>query len=73
MVLPLLWLLLLPPVLVQIYVVIANAWHLRNRSSLLLAVWGVLVLPLGLHDMAMQCHWVNAEGIYLMPSLIWDC
>lgn len=68
-VLPLLRMALLPSTLVQIYVVTANAWHLRSRSSVLLAAWGWLALPLGLHDAALQWHLLDIEGLYLLPYL----
>ncbi len=68
-VLPLLRMAVLPPTLVQIYVTTANAWHWRNRSSVLLAAWGWLALPLGLHDAALQWHLLDIEGLYLLPYL----
>jgi signal transduction histidine kinase len=69
LVLPKLRLLLVPPSVLQLYVVIANAWALRNRASVLLALWGLLSLPLGMHDVALQLHWRDIEGIYLLPYL----
>lgn len=68
-VLPLLRMGLLPPTLVQIYVTVANARHWRSRSSILLAAWGLLALPLGLHDAALQWHLLDIEGLYLLPYL----
>ncbi|QEI08448.1 histidine kinase [Pigmentiphaga aceris] len=68
-VLPLLRLLLVPPALVQLYVVIANARSLRSGASLFLAAWGILAWPLSMHDVALQLHWLNIEGLYLLPYL----
>lgn len=66
-VLPLLRLLLVPPVLVLLYAAISDAWRLRSLASVLLAAWGVLSLPMGLHDMLMQGYRLNMEGLYLTP------
>ena len=63
--LPMLRLLLVPPVLVLIHVAVMDAWRLRSRASVLLAAWGLLSLPMGLHDMLMQSYRANVEGIYL--------
>lgn len=67
--LPLLRLLLIPPVLALVGIAIADAWRLRNRPSVLLAAWGLLTLPMGFHDMAMQGGRLDIEGIYLTPYL----
>lgn len=66
-VVPMLRLLLIPPVLALVGIAIADAWRLRNRPSVLLAVWGLLALPKGFHDMAMQGNRLDIEGIYLTP------
>lgn len=68
-VLPLLRMSLVPLALVQLYVVIANARALRSKSSMLLAFWGVLAWPLSMHDVALQLHWLDIEGLYLLPYL----
>lgn len=64
---PLLRLLLVPPALALIAVAVADARRLRNRSSVLLATWGLSTLPMGWHDMAMQGGRLDVEGIYLTP------
>ncbi len=66
-VLPLLRLLLVPPVLVLLYAAISDACYLRSRASVFLAAWGILSLPMGLHDMLMQGYRLNMEGLYLTP------
>jgi signal transduction histidine kinase len=68
-VLPLLRMLLVPPALVQLYVVISNAWSVRSTASVLLGVWGVLAWPMSMHDVALQLHWLDIEGVYLLPYL----
>jgi signal transduction histidine kinase len=68
-VLPLLRMLLVPPTLVQLYVVIANARSLRSKASMLLAGWGLLSWPLSMHDVALQLHLLDIEGLYLLPYL----
>jgi signal transduction histidine kinase len=65
--LPLLRLLMIPPTLLLLAAAAVGAWRLRNGSSLLLAAWGAMVPPIGLHDMAMQNYWGDIEGIYLTP------
>ena len=68
-VLPLLRLLLVPPTLVQLYVVIGNARVLRSKASMLLAGWGLLSWPMSMHDVALQLHRLDIEGLYLLPYL----
>jgi len=65
--LPLLRLLLVPLVLVLLYVGVSDALRLRTRGSILLAAWGLLSLPMGLHDMLMQNYRLDVEGLYLTP------
>lgn len=65
--LPLFRLLLLPAILVLLVGMAVGAWHLRSRSSALLALWGAMVPPISLHDMAMQNHKGDVEGIYFTP------
>jgi len=65
--LPLLRLLLVPPVLVLIQVAVSDALRLRSPASVLLAAWGLLSLPMGLHDMLMQSYRLDVEGLYLTP------
>ncbi|WP_423459285.1 sensor histidine kinase [Ottowia sp. VDI28] len=65
--LPVFRLLLIPAMLVLLVGVAVGAWRLRSRSSALLALWGASVPPLSLHDMAMQNHLRDIEGIYLTP------
>ncbi|MGB3069966.1 MAG: ATP-binding protein [Ottowia sp.] len=65
--LPVFRLLLIPAMLVLLIGVAVGAWRLRSRSSALLALWGATVPPLSVHDMAMQNHLSDIEGIYLTP------
>ncbi len=64
---PVFRLLLLPAMLVLLVGVAVGAWRLRSRSSALLALWGAAVPPLSAHDMLVQNHLGDIEGIYLTP------
>lgn len=65
--LPVFRLLLMPAILTLLIGVAVGAWRLRSRSSALLALWGATVPPLSAHDMAMQNHLGDLEGVYLTP------
>ncbi len=65
--LPLLRLLMAPPVLLLIGVAISDALRLRSLSSWLLVAWGLLSLPMGLHDVRMQNYRADVESLYISP------
>lgn len=65
--LPVFRLALIPAMLVLLIGVAVGAWRLRSRSSALLALWGATVPPLSAHDMIMQNHRGDIEGVYLTP------
>ncbi|QTD46051.1 sensor histidine kinase [Ottowia testudinis] len=65
--LPALRLALVPPGLVMIRTGVWGAIKRRTWGSALLAVWLLLALPMGLHDLALQSYRGDIESIYLTP------
>lgn len=67
--LPVLRLAQIPAGLPLVAAAVAGAWRLRTWPHVLLAVMMVLLLPLWLHDLAMQSFRASAEHIYATPYL----
>ncbi|MFO1262327.1 MAG: histidine kinase [Rhodoferax sp.] len=65
--LPLLRLSTLPSLLLVLVVALGGAWRQRTVSSVLLAAWILLSVPMGLADLALQNYRANIENIYLTP------
>ena len=65
--LPALRLALIPPGLVMIGVGVWGAIQRRTWGSALLALWLLLSLPIGFHDLGLQSYRGDIESIYLTP------
>lgn len=65
--LPVARLMLIPPGFTVIGVGVWTAWHRRTPTSILLALWLLLSVPVGFHDLGLQNYRGNIEGIYLTP------
>ena len=65
--LPLLRLVLIPVALTVVGVGVWGAFKRRTLGSWALAVWLLLSIPLGVHDLNLQRYLGNAESIYFTP------